>query len=238
MKPIAKLWLKMNPIRAGQIKAARALLDWSQNDLADAAGLSINTIRNLELGYISPRGSTTNVVRQALEDAGLEFIDNEGIKRRMEEVKIYQGADSCHMFFNDILQTIREKPGDIVCVAKSQEIVAQSYGVKNFNHLDRLERLSEIANVKCLLSDAAPSRLFNDAFQFRTISRYHAGPVSYYVYGDKYAVVLTEKNDAFRFVVFKSMSLAQAYHANFMSLWDNAPPLLIQVSGNKRRVKR
>jgi predicted transcriptional regulator len=64
----------MQHIRAGQIKAARAFLDWSQEDLAIVTGLSLTTIRNLEMGYISPRNATTHVVRQAIENAGLEFI--------------------------------------------------------------------------------------------------------------------------------------------------------------------
>ena len=38
------------PIRAGQIKAARAILGWSQEELALAAQLSVATVRNIEKG--------------------------------------------------------------------------------------------------------------------------------------------------------------------------------------------
>jgi len=47
-----------NNINARQIKAARALLDWSQENLASASGLSIATIRKIESGHISPRDKT------------------------------------------------------------------------------------------------------------------------------------------------------------------------------------
>lgn len=43
---------------ARQIKAARALLDWSQEDLAIRAALSIATIRKIESGALSPRDKT------------------------------------------------------------------------------------------------------------------------------------------------------------------------------------
>lgn len=65
----------MYPIHARQIKAARAILNWSQQDLAQSTGLSITTIRKLEMGFISPRNTTTNVIRQAIEGAGIEFLD-------------------------------------------------------------------------------------------------------------------------------------------------------------------
>jgi transcriptional regulator with XRE-family HTH domain len=60
-----------------QIKAARALLDWSQEDLADRSGLSIVTVRRFEA-----RGSSLRVsdearakMEAAMEAAGIEFTN-------------------------------------------------------------------------------------------------------------------------------------------------------------------
>ena len=61
-----------------QCKAARALLDWSQQDLADIAGVGVVTVRQLESGTHEPRRATLKVVRRAFEDAGVEFIDENG----------------------------------------------------------------------------------------------------------------------------------------------------------------
>ena len=61
-----------------QCRAARALLDWSQGDLADQAGVGIVTVRQLEAGAHDPRRATLNVIRRALESAGVEFIDENG----------------------------------------------------------------------------------------------------------------------------------------------------------------
>lgn len=61
---------------ADQIRAARALLDWSQPKLAEASGLSLPTIRRME-GPIGPgRSSAANVdaVRKALEKEGVVFL--------------------------------------------------------------------------------------------------------------------------------------------------------------------
>jgi transcriptional regulator with XRE-family HTH domain len=61
-----------------QCRAARALLDWSQQDLADRARVGIVTIRQLEAGVHEPRRATLDVVRRALEAAGVDFIDENG----------------------------------------------------------------------------------------------------------------------------------------------------------------
>jgi transcriptional regulator with XRE-family HTH domain len=58
-----------------QIRAARALLDWSQSDLAAAAGLSLMTIKRLEATEqpFRARFDTVMKVKAAVEAAGIEF---------------------------------------------------------------------------------------------------------------------------------------------------------------------
>ena len=63
-----------------QIKAARALLDWSQEQLASAADVSIPTIKRLEAndGPLGGRGQTSEKILNSLAAAGVEFIDENG----------------------------------------------------------------------------------------------------------------------------------------------------------------
>ena len=61
-----------------QCRAARALLDWSQEELAEKAGVGLVTVRHLEAGRHEPRRATLDVIRRALEAAGVEFIDENG----------------------------------------------------------------------------------------------------------------------------------------------------------------
>jgi transcriptional regulator with XRE-family HTH domain len=63
-----------------QVKAARALLAWSQEQLAVAADVSIPTIKRLEAheGLLGGRNETGTKIRLALEAAGVEFIDENG----------------------------------------------------------------------------------------------------------------------------------------------------------------
>jgi predicted transcriptional regulator len=71
---------KLVLVTTRQIKAARSLLAWSQADLADKSGISEPTVARLEAvdGELGGRGDTTQKIRDAIEVAGVEFIDENG----------------------------------------------------------------------------------------------------------------------------------------------------------------
>jgi transcriptional regulator with XRE-family HTH domain len=69
-----------------QIKAARELLGWSQERMAEASGVSIPTVKRLEAtdGELGGRKETREKIRAALESAGVAFTngDEPGVKLR------------------------------------------------------------------------------------------------------------------------------------------------------------
>jgi transcriptional regulator with XRE-family HTH domain len=65
-------------ITPSQCRAARALLDWSQQQLADASKAGNATIRNFEGGRSSPVNATLDVLQRALETAGVIFVEENG----------------------------------------------------------------------------------------------------------------------------------------------------------------
>jgi transcriptional regulator with XRE-family HTH domain len=65
-------------ITPAQCRAARALISWSQEDLAREARIGVVTVHQLEAGISQPRRATIDVIRRALEFAGVEFIDENG----------------------------------------------------------------------------------------------------------------------------------------------------------------
>ena len=80
-------------VTPAQCRAARGLLDWRQLELAQLAGVGIVTIRQLEAGTHSPRRATLDVVRRALETAGVEFIDENGGGSGVRLRKSARGAE-------------------------------------------------------------------------------------------------------------------------------------------------
>jgi predicted transcriptional regulator len=67
-------------VTTGQVKAARALLGWSQGDLAEASGVSHPSIKRLEAetGLLGGRDDTAAKIVGALEKAGVIFVEENG----------------------------------------------------------------------------------------------------------------------------------------------------------------
>ncbi|MFT3731118.1 MAG: helix-turn-helix transcriptional regulator [Hyphomicrobium sp.] len=58
-----------------QLRAARALLKWSRDQLADASGISAIAIKEFEGGASDPKRSTLIALRGALAKAGVVFLE-------------------------------------------------------------------------------------------------------------------------------------------------------------------
>lgn len=56
------------------VKAARALLAWSQQDLAKAAKVATSTVADFERGQRTPVANNAQAIRAALEGAGIRFL--------------------------------------------------------------------------------------------------------------------------------------------------------------------
>ena len=76
-------------ITSSQIRAAKAMIRWSGEDLAAASGVSLSSIRRVEASTGIPQAQSLRTVwalKEALEAAGVEFIgtptDNPGVRLR------------------------------------------------------------------------------------------------------------------------------------------------------------
>ncbi|MDF2371978.1 MAG: helix-turn-helix transcriptional regulator [Rhizobiaceae bacterium] len=65
-------------ITPGQCRAARALLDWSRNQLATSSKIALRTVVDFERGARTPRVLTLDAIRRTLESEGVIFINENG----------------------------------------------------------------------------------------------------------------------------------------------------------------
>ena len=72
--------MKLKPLTSAQIRAARALLRWSAEDLTRESTVGVTTIRRAELaeGETSMTAANELAVRRTLEAEGVEFIEANG----------------------------------------------------------------------------------------------------------------------------------------------------------------
>jgi transcriptional regulator with XRE-family HTH domain len=84
-------------MRAVQVKMARAAVGWGVRDLAKKAGVTANTVTRIENGA-DAKQSTMDRLQQALEAAGVEFIDENGggpgVRLRKRQLKRGKQSDT------------------------------------------------------------------------------------------------------------------------------------------------
>lgn len=79
-------------ILATQLRAARSLLGWTANELANRSKVGVSTIRRYELsdGVVEGHVHTVSALKACLEQAGIEFI---GPENGEIGVKLVMGDD-------------------------------------------------------------------------------------------------------------------------------------------------
>jgi hypothetical protein len=65
-------------LTAAQCRAARALIEWSVDELSRASKVDTKTITDFELRYHAPSGHDKRRIRVALEEGGVIFIPENG----------------------------------------------------------------------------------------------------------------------------------------------------------------
>ncbi len=214
------------PITASQIRGARAILGWSQDELAEKSHLSIATIRKIETGHISPRGKTNDDIRGTFENAGLEFIEPGGVRHKPQDVIVYQGSEGYISFFEDIHQTAQTKGGDIVAVYPS-EIPFGFLGLQEYqqSYLDRMSAIKHKAKVKNILTENMTPLWTSPYIEHRLLAKQYVDTVSFHVYDDKCGFFIFHTDPSPKITVIKSKEIADAFRQQFYSMWDKATPL-------------
>ena len=72
---------------------ARAALNWTVRDLAEATGLHRNTITNIEVGRYAGNQDSLEQIETVFRNGGIEFLAGNGVRLLKPEVTKEGGAD-------------------------------------------------------------------------------------------------------------------------------------------------
>jgi transcriptional regulator with XRE-family HTH domain len=204
-------------INARQIKAARALLDWSQEDLAAATDLSVNTIRKIESGHISPRGSTMGAIAQAIGNAGAEFSGTSGVKMRDEEVITREGEHCLEEFMEKIYNAVKGPGGEVLYMHADMTRASQK-------EIDILILLKKRGIKLRRLCEEGDTYLNFPIEEFRWIPKKYFKPSLQVIYEDYVAVCIypdSKMRSFSKMIVIRNKYLAEAIRNDFNFYWDN-----------------
>ncbi len=227
-------------ITGAQIKAARALIDWGQDDLAEAAGLSVKTVGALENGARSPR--SLRAAEAALDGAGVDFIGETGVKRRDHEVRSLRGRPSTLQFADLLNNEVRRTGSEITFVGRSLDLLARTIGNKRFADGVAARFLASLGPVRCIVAEPptpAAYAAFWSGLSCRLTNDNEIGPSPYIIFGNHIAELFTEANGEVWFLLINSPSSATQFRRHFLGVWNSAVALAgPQLAPKARRITR
>lgn len=192
-----------------QIKAARTLLDWTQDDLANRAGLSKFSVANLEVARTTPQKATIDKIVKALELAGIEFIED-GVRLKKNTVTIIDGDGWYLRLLDDVHHTLLEQ--------ENPELLLE-FADENQSPTEIIEK------IKAMRADGIKMRLMvceGNTTIMGPLNEYRYIPKNKFrnyvslIYADKLAVTTENQTQA---LVIKDELLAETRRNMFNILW-------------------
>jgi transcriptional regulator with XRE-family HTH domain len=203
-----------------QIRAARVLLEWEAKELADRTGVSVRSILNFERGEGRPKPATMEKIIKAFTVAGVEFIDGEGLRRRTNDVEVFEGHDRFHDFTEFVYAYLRQHGGD-VCISAVDERLFIKYRREPELYRQRMKEL--VDSGKVIVRILAEESKFNSLFaQYKRLPKQNSVPVSFYAFGSCLALISFAHNPSPHVVLLKSTPFADVYRQSFNEQWAKA----------------
>lgn len=209
-------------ITTAQIRGARAVLNWSQTDLADRTGISATSIGSIENGQSSPRANTLQTIQKTFEKAGIEFLGTTGIRLKTGEVQVYTGHAGLIDFYEDLYNTVREVKGDILVSNVDERLFIKHLGPYARTHIDRMKNMEQI-KYKILIREGDDFIPGESYAEYRWIPKELFASVPFYVYGDKLAIMLFDAQVTV--ILMDYASIANAYRIQFHDMWERSAPI-------------
>jgi DNA-binding XRE family transcriptional regulator len=222
-------------ITAAQLRAARGLLDWTRTDLAKAANISPETVKNIEHGTFRPQEQTAEAIIRTFAAHDVEFIEDEGVRKRKDTVIKYEDTEGFRKFFDDVYEAAKDSEASIngskpICISNvvDDRVFAEKVGDYFTLHVRRMNELKNF-KMRILVQERPGTRLQEEMKgsyrEYRRLSDQVSSNVPFYVYGDKLAILITDEKKNLQIVVFSSAIVAKAYREQFEILWKVAKPL-------------
>ena len=199
------------------IKAARALLNWTQGELAKHSGLSLPAIANIERGTAQPRQDTLQKLQRTFETGGVEFLDPPGVQLAAERfhIRIWSGREGPLKLWQDLIHEFSDnKGGDVLFSGVNEREWVGRYGAELAPYLDKMSTLG--ARYRLLLCEG-DNAVIGSPVHYRQVSPQIFAQTPYCVYRNKLALILLKRSQ--KVTLIENAAVAETFRLQFESNW-------------------
>ncbi|MFP4098192.1 MAG: helix-turn-helix domain-containing protein [Alphaproteobacteria bacterium] len=209
-----------------QIRAARALIGWSQEELAIQSGLSQTGVARIESGMNHPNSATMNKIINAFDAYDVEFIGENGVKKRGNEIKKFSGKSGLIEFMNDVYETAKISDGKFSFYNVKPGNWVEVLGNDWWNsHVDRMQNYTKKENVRILVPEGNRNFISNKYATYRwftKVSKLNTNKTMY-IYGGKLAFVTFNNNPGnIEILTLNNKDFAQGVEVLFDITWEQS----------------
>jgi len=203
-------------LSASQCRAARALLDWSQPELAERCDIHVQTISNFEKGNSTPSRTTLEKIVHTFEVNSVILIDDEGVKKNKNVITVLEGADANKQFLNNLYHDLRGKKGSEVLLSGVKQLPK---GSKERQMIDEhVARLQEEGITERVILCEGDTDFIGPTSWYRWIPEQYFSFAPFQLYDDKLALKNLQQNHIF---VIENPVFAKAFRHLFNFVWDH-----------------
>jgi len=210
-------------ITPSQCRAARALLNWSQPELAAKCDVHVQTISGFEQETTTPTKRTLEKIAITIDFSGIELMPQDGVRRKAGEVKTYKGDHQFGDFYTDVYNTISQMGGEICVSNVSEAQFSHHHGPGNdAAHVKKMQELSTYKkfNFRILIKDGDTNFIASSYAQYRWLESKYFHTVPFYVYGNKLAIIHFKEEVTIH--VVENKDIADAQRIQFNVFWESA----------------
>lgn len=204
-------------ITGKQIKAARVLLDWKQNDLAERLGMSVTNVKRIEGGGVVPPKTLANLI-EVFSNAGIIFTPNGGVEIRDDLVRILEGKDGFIDFFNEVYNYTRKNGGEIIVRDVDDRKLHNVLGDVFEDHPERMQKLGNFT-CRTIVREGDNYSDKHEYASFAKVPDELFSNVPLYVFGHFVAIFFWKENP--KIMLINDADLAMAYKKQFDFVWKS-----------------
>lgn len=200
-----------------QIRAGRAMLDWSQGHLAKMTGeVSTPTIKLIESGKSKSTDKTLEIIKKTFEDAGLEFLPDNGLRKADKILTVLEKQnedDNIYLrLLDDVYYTMRGTYGEVL-----HSFIDNKMSPPEVLHKEKLIRDDGITFRSLVRYGDTHLTYPLDEYRYLPKGFYINNPVI--IYGDKAAFAILE-GDVAKIVILKDSQVAKIKKNEFEIIWS------------------